>query len=77
LKLLRIIGRSVREHDSVGLEANRIVFTDTSANDPQQLQAGEGTYIFVRTAAGIDLRKVQDENSWRSERFEGPWASSH
>ncbi len=59
------------------LEANRIVLTDTSANDPQQLQTGEGTYIFVRTATGIDLRKVQDENSWRSERFEGLWASSH
>lgn len=59
------------------LEANRIIFTDTSSGDPQQLQSGEGSYLFVRTAAGIDLRKIQDENSWRSERYEGLWASSH
>jgi hypothetical protein len=59
------------------LEANRIVFTDISSNDPQQLQSGEGTYLFIRTPTGIDLRKVQDENSWRTERFEGLWSSVH
>ena len=32
------------------LEANKIVFTDTSSIDPQQLQGGEGSYLFVRTA---------------------------
>jgi hypothetical protein len=57
------------------VESNRIVFADTSSNDPHKLQTGEGTYIFLRTATGIDLRKVQDENSWRAERFEGPWAA--
>ena len=58
------------------LEANKIVFTDTSSSDPQQLQSGEGSYLFVRTATGIDLRKIQDENSWRAERYEGIWLSS-
>lgn len=59
------------------LEANKIVFEDTSSSDPQQLQSGEGSYLFVRTATGIDLRKIQDENSWRAERYEGLWSSSH
>lgn len=57
------------------VESNRIVFADTSSNDPHKLQTGEGTYVFLRTATGIDLRKVQDENSWRAERFEGPWTA--
>ena len=59
------------------LEANKIIFTDTSSIDPEQLQGGEGSYLFVRTAAGIDLRKVEDENSWRAERYEGLWSSAH
>jgi hypothetical protein len=59
------------------LEGNRIVFADTSSNDPQQLQTEEGSYLFVRTATGMDLRKIQDENPWRAERFEGIWSASH
>jgi len=59
------------------LEANKIIFADTSSSDPQQLQSAEGSYLFVRTATGIDLRKIQDENSWRAERFEGLWSPSH
>ena len=59
------------------LEANKIFFTDTSSIDPQQLQGGEGSYLFVRTPTGIDLRKVEDENSWRAERYEGLWSSAH
>ena len=59
------------------LEANKIIFTDTSSIDPQQLQGGEGSYLFVRTPAGIDLRKIEDENSWRAERYEGLWSSAH
>ena len=49
--------------DVTGSRTSRIVFTDISSNDPQQLQSGEGTYLFIRTPTGIDLRKVQDENS--------------
>jgi hypothetical protein len=58
------------------LEANKIFFTDTASSDPQELQSGEGSYVFVRTATGIDLRKIQDENSWRAERYEGLWSSA-
>jgi hypothetical protein len=58
------------------LEANKIIFTDTSSIDPERLQGGEGSYLFVRTATGIDLRKVEDENSWRAERYEGLWSSA-
>jgi hypothetical protein len=62
---------------SYRLERNNIVFADISANDPQQLQTVEGSYSFVRTPTGMDLRKIQDENSWRAERFEGLWAAGH
>jgi hypothetical protein len=56
------------------LEANKITLTDTSANDPRDLQPGEGSYFYLRDANGITLRKVEDQNTWRDERFEGAWA---
>lgn len=59
------------------LERNNVAFVDTSANDIQQLQSGEGSYLFVRTPAGMDLRKIQDENAWRAERFEGLWTAAN
>jgi hypothetical protein len=59
------------------LERNHVAFADTSANDFQQLQTAEGSYVFVRTPTGIDLRKIQDENAWRTERFEGPWTAAN
>ncbi|HEY5704965.1 MAG TPA: hypothetical protein VIS96_05270 [Terrimicrobiaceae bacterium] len=58
------------------LEGNRIFFEDISSSDPRQLQSGEGSYIFVTTAAGIEMRKMEDENSWRAERFEGVWSAA-
>jgi hypothetical protein len=60
---------------SYRLEGNKIIFVDTSSRDPQQLQSGEGSYLFVRTATGVDLRKIQDDNAWRTERFEGVWSA--
>ncbi len=61
---------------SYRLEGNKIILSDTSSNDPQKLQSGEGSYLFLRTATGVDLRKVQDENAWRAERFEGVWSAA-
>jgi hypothetical protein len=57
------------------LEGNSIVLADTSSKDPQLLERSEGTYRFVRTASGMDLQNVQDENRWRAERFEGVWTA--
>ena len=57
------------------LEGNSLVLEDSAAKDPQQLQRTEGRYRFVRTATGMDFRKVQDENPWRTERFEGLWTA--
>jgi hypothetical protein len=57
------------------LESNNIFFADTSAKDPQELQRAEGRYGFVRTSTGIELRKVEDENPWRTERFDGMWSA--
>ena len=58
------------------IEGNRIALTDTGANDRQRLEEVEGVYLFTRTESGIDLRKLQDENSWRSERFDGAWSAA-
>lgn len=57
------------------LEGNSIILEDSSAKDPQQLQRTAGSYLLMRTATGMDFRKVQDENPWRAERFEGPWTA--
>jgi hypothetical protein len=58
------------------LEGNKIVLADTSSRNSQQLQRSEGSYRFVRTASGMDLSSIQDENSWRAERFEGLWSAA-
>mgnify|MGYP002377604959 CR=1 FL=1 len=55
------------------LDGNRITFTDTSSNDPKKFEAGPGSYMFLRTATGVNFRKVSDESSWRAERFDGAW----
>ncbi len=55
------------------LDGNKIIFTDTSAFEASQFQGGEGSYIFVRNPTGVNFRKVNDENPWRTERYEGNW----
>jgi hypothetical protein len=57
------------------LEGNRITFADTFADNPRDFQPAEGTYLFVREGNGVNLRKVGDDNTWRSERFEGTWSA--
>ncbi len=57
------------------LDGNRITLTDTSAEDPKMFEKGSGSYLFVRTAAGAEFRKVQDDSNWRSERFDGAWVA--
>ncbi len=58
------------------LEGNKITLTDTSAFEAKQFNGSEGSYMFLRTPHGIQFTKVQDENPWRSERFEGEWSSA-
>jgi len=57
------------------LEGNKITFVDTSANDPKNFQSGEGSYLFIRTPTGVTFRKVDEQNTWRAERYEGAWAA--
>lgn len=57
------------------LEGNKITFGDTSAWEAKQFQRGEGSYIFVRTPTGLTFRKVDEENTWRNERYEGVWSA--
>lgn len=59
------------------LEGNKIYLADTSAWDAKQFQRGQGSYIFVRTPTGVTFRKVDEENTWRAERFEGAWMASY
>ncbi|CAN5516091.1 hypothetical protein BH09VER1_BH09VER1_45470 [soil metagenome] len=59
------------------LEGNRITLEDTSAFEAKLFSGGQGSYMFLRTPHGLQLTKVQDENPWRSERFEGEWSSAH
>ncbi len=55
------------------LEGNKITFTDSSAADSRLFQAGSGSYVFVRTANGMTLRAIEENNTWRAERYEGAW----
>jgi len=55
------------------LEGNKITFADSSANEAKNYQAGAGSYIFTRTSTGMNFRKVDEGNTWRSERFDGDW----
>jgi len=57
------------------LEGNKITFADTGSNNPREFQPVEGSYLFVREGNGVSLRKVNDENTWRTERFDGAWAA--
>lgn len=61
---------------SYTLEGNRITLTDSSANDSSQFSKEPGSYVFVRSANGVNLRKVEDGNPWRTARFDGDWNSS-
>jgi hypothetical protein len=57
------------------LEGNRITFADTGADNPRDFQPGEGVYSFVRAGNGVTLQKVEDANTWRTERFDGAWSA--
>lgn len=57
------------------LEGNKITFADSGADNPREFQPGEGSYLFVRAGNGVTLRKIDDENTWRTERFDGAWAA--
>jgi hypothetical protein len=57
------------------LEGNKITLADTGSNNPRDFQPGEGSYLFVREGNGVTLRKVNDENTWRTERFDGAWSA--
>ena len=57
------------------LEGNKITFADTGSNNPREFQPVEGSYLFVREGNGVNLRKVNDENTWRTERFDGLWSA--
>lgn len=58
------------------LEGNRITFTDSSAADSSNFSRSPGSYVYVRSANGVNLRRLNDDNAWRSQRYDGDWNSS-
>ncbi len=57
-------------------EGNTLFLTDTSAADSGDLSTEEGRYVVVISGPSAEFRKVEDENRWRADRFEGTWTSS-
>ncbi len=57
------------------LEGNRLELADVSAAEPGTLQTGDGSYMFMRTSTGANFRLISDDNTWRSERFDGAWVA--
>ncbi len=55
------------------MEGNKITFADDSASDASMFQKGEGSYMFTFGPKGMELRKVEDENTWRADRYPGLW----
>lgn len=55
------------------LEGNKITFADESASEASMFQKGEGSYMFTFVPKGMEFRLVEDENTWRSERYPGLW----
>lgn len=58
------------------LEGNKITFTDTSSYDGSLYQPVPGSYLFLRTSSGLNFRRINEENTWRSERFDGDWMAA-
>lgn len=56
------------------LLANKIIFMDDLSSDPKRFKTGLGSYLFSSSGRTLTLSKVEDENSWRSDRFDGIWA---
>lgn len=61
---------------SYTLEGNKITFTDTSAADSSNFSNAAGSYVFVRSTNGVNLRRVNDDNPWRNQRYDGDWNSA-
>lgn len=58
------------------LEGNKITITDSSAADSANFSNTPGSYVFVRSATGVNLRRVNDDHPWRGPRYDGDWNSS-
>lgn len=57
-------------------EGNTLFLTDSSAADSGNLSTEEGRYVVIISGPSASFRKVDDENRWRADRFEGTWTSA-
>jgi hypothetical protein len=57
-------------------DGNTLSLVDSSAADSSQLSTEEGRYVVIITGPSASFRKLEDENRWRADRFEGTWTSS-
>jgi len=58
------------------IESGTLTLVDSSAAEASDLDPSEGRYAVIVTRTNAEFRKISDENSWRSQRFEGIWTSS-
>ena len=59
------------------LEGNKIIVCGYFVKRPAATAKRRGKLSLCAHGDGLDLRKVQDENAWRAERFEGVWSAAH
>lgn len=58
------------------IDRGTITLTDTSAADSSELDRSAGRYRFVVSGSRVDLKRIDDENGWRAERFDGLWSAA-
>lgn len=58
------------------VEGNKVFLKDMASWEAANFDAREGRYVFRMTQNGVNFRKVEDLNPWRSERYEGDWTAA-
>ena len=55
------------------VDGNRITMADTASDDPKKFQPATGTYVLTPVSTGMNFQKISDDNTWRTDRFDGVW----
>ncbi len=60
---------------SYRIAGNQISLQDSSAVESGMFSPAAGRYAVTVSGATADFRKIEDDNRWRSVRFEGAWTA--
>ncbi len=55
------------------VDGNRITMSDTASDDPKKFQPASGIYVLTPGSTGMNFQKISDDNTWRTDRFDGLW----